>query len=191
MCKWRQLEFHLTTCLLFKHRPKDCIASIKTRTKKKTLNPQWDETFYFRVRTSQCRLVLDVFDENRVTRDDFLGRIILPVANIPFDNDQPLKLVFGELQGRSEKSNVKGEGVREKKKSNLANCCNCGCQDTCDIMSAFWVTPRWKQRQLKLRRHPTTACPTPFVLLKEEVFQPVNSFTTWNVSRQTLLLWRD
>ena len=31
------------------------------------------EDFYFRVDPNNCRLLFEVFDENRLTRDDFLG----------------------------------------------------------------------------------------------------------------------
>ena len=44
-----------------------------TKTKKRTLNPRWEEEFLFRVKPADHKLVLEVFDENRLTRDDFLG----------------------------------------------------------------------------------------------------------------------
>ncbi len=47
--------------------------SVLTKTKKRTLNPKWDEEFVFRVKPHAHKLVLEVFDENRLTRDDFLG----------------------------------------------------------------------------------------------------------------------
>ena len=46
-----------------------------TKTKKRTLNPRWEEEFLFRVKPADHKLVLEVFDENRLTRDDFLGRV--------------------------------------------------------------------------------------------------------------------
>ncbi|XP_022252052.1 E3 ubiquitin-protein ligase Nedd-4-like [Limulus polyphemus] len=42
------------------------IDSVYTKTKKKTLNPKWDEEFIFRVKPSHHKLVLQVFDENRL-----------------------------------------------------------------------------------------------------------------------------
>ena len=35
------------------------------------------EDFYFRVDPNNCRLLFEVFDENRLTRDDFLGTCFL------------------------------------------------------------------------------------------------------------------
>lgn len=49
----------------------------------KTLNPKWDEEFLFRVIPNNHRLLLEVFDENRLTRDDFLGLVELPLHSIP------------------------------------------------------------------------------------------------------------
>ena len=51
------------------------IDSVFTKTKKRTLNPRWEEEFLFRVKPADHKLVLEVFDENRLTRDDFLGRV--------------------------------------------------------------------------------------------------------------------
>jgi len=41
------------------------VDSVLTKTKKRTLNPKWEEEFIFRVKPSQHKLVLEVFDENR------------------------------------------------------------------------------------------------------------------------------
>ncbi|XP_062537426.1 E3 ubiquitin-protein ligase Nedd-4-like isoform X1 [Armigeres subalbatus] len=59
------------------------IDSVLTKTKKKTLNPVWNEEFIFRVKPSEHKLVFQVFDENRLTRDDFLGMVELPLAQLP------------------------------------------------------------------------------------------------------------
>lgn len=73
------------------------------------MNPTWDEEFIFRVLPSQHKLVLQVFDENRLTRDDFLGVIEIPLLNLPKEADNrvipPKKL---NLQPRSSRSKVKG-----------------------------------------------------------------------------------
>ncbi|KAL2099631.1 hypothetical protein ACEWY4_004025 [Coilia grayii] len=42
------------------------LALVQTKTIKKTLNPKWNEEFYFRVCPQQHRLLLEVFDENRL-----------------------------------------------------------------------------------------------------------------------------
>ena len=86
-----------------------------TKTKKRTLNPRWEEEFLFRLKPSEHKLVMEVgpffrfpwvsispggsimetiiiftffddlqvFDENRLTRDDFLGRVELPLVSLP------------------------------------------------------------------------------------------------------------
>nr|XP_028604257.1 E3 ubiquitin-protein ligase NEDD4-like isoform X1 [Podarcis muralis]XP_028604258.1 E3 ubiquitin-protein ligase NEDD4-like isoform X2 [Podarcis muralis] len=42
------------------------LALVQTKTIKKTLNPKWNEEFYFRVDPSNHRLLFEVFDENRL-----------------------------------------------------------------------------------------------------------------------------
>ncbi|XP_072752875.1 E3 ubiquitin-protein ligase Nedd-4 isoform X1 [Anoplolepis gracilipes] len=63
------------------------IDSALTRTKKKTLNPVWEEEFIFRVKPVEHKLVLQVFDENRLTRDDFLGMVELTLINLPKEQE--------------------------------------------------------------------------------------------------------
>ncbi|KAK0173465.1 hypothetical protein PV328_006655 [Microctonus aethiopoides] len=65
----------------------ETVDSVLTKTKKKTLNPVWDEEFIFRVKPAEHKLVLQVFDENRLTRDDFLGMVELNLLNLP--KEQP------------------------------------------------------------------------------------------------------
>ncbi|KAL5292514.1 NEDD4 family protein [Megaselia abdita] len=59
------------------------IDSVLTKTKKKTLNPEWNEEFVFLVKPNEHKLVFQVFDENRLTRDDFLGMVELTLGNLP------------------------------------------------------------------------------------------------------------
>ncbi|XP_006571319.1 E3 ubiquitin-protein ligase NEDD4 isoform X5 [Apis laboriosa] len=63
------------------------IDSALTKTKKKTLNPVWEEEFIFRVKPVDHKLVLQVFDENRLTRDDFLGMVELTLLNLPKEQE--------------------------------------------------------------------------------------------------------
>ena len=49
----------------------------QTYIKTRTLNPVWNETFEFNVCPASQSVVVDVFDWNRWTRDDFLGRVML------------------------------------------------------------------------------------------------------------------
>lgn len=75
-----------------------------------TLNPKWDnEEFLFRVKSQEHRLLFEVFDENRLTRDDFLGLVELNLSNIPNEEsnrDIPSKYYI--LRPRSQRSKVRG-----------------------------------------------------------------------------------
>ncbi|GAB6028581.1 E3 ubiquitin-protein ligase nedd4 [Chamberlinius hualienensis] len=87
----------------------EVIDSVNTKTKKKTLNPKWNEEFLFQVKPREHKLVLEVFDENRVTRDDFLGMVELLLSNVACER---AGTTFSEkyyiLRPRSAKSKVKG-----------------------------------------------------------------------------------
>ncbi|XP_044735914.1 E3 ubiquitin-protein ligase Nedd-4 isoform X6 [Chrysoperla carnea] len=65
----------------------ETIDSVLTKTKKKTLNPVWNEEFIFRVKPAEHKLVLQVFDENRLTRDDFLGVVEFTLINLPKEQE--------------------------------------------------------------------------------------------------------
>ncbi|KAG7301174.1 hypothetical protein JYU34_014022 [Plutella xylostella] len=58
------------------------IETFLTKTKKKTLNPVWNQEFIFRVKPAEHKLLIQVFDENRLTRDDFLGMAEVPLAAV-------------------------------------------------------------------------------------------------------------
>ncbi|XP_045486906.1 E3 ubiquitin-protein ligase NEDD4 isoform X4 [Pieris rapae] len=67
----------------------DCDVTLETfltKTKKRTLNPIWNQEFVFRVKPQEQKLLIQVFDENRLTRDDFLGMAEVPLANTPFES---------------------------------------------------------------------------------------------------------
>ena len=83
--------------------------SVLTKTKKRTLNPKWEEEFIFRVSPEKHKLVFEVFDENRLTRDDFLGMVELPLSNIPKEADgRTVPHKYYILRPRSARSKVKG-----------------------------------------------------------------------------------
>ncbi|KAI9565597.1 hypothetical protein GHT06_009389 [Daphnia sinensis] len=85
------------------------IDSVLTKTKKRTLNPKWDEEFIFRVKPSEHKLVMEVFDENRLTRDDFLGMVELPLLGLPKElPDTSIPRKYYILRPRSARSKVKG-----------------------------------------------------------------------------------
>nr|XP_057944449.1 E3 ubiquitin-protein ligase NEDD4-like isoform X2 [Doryrhamphus excisus] len=88
------------------------IASVQTKTIKKSLDPKWNEEFYLRVHPSKHRLLLEVFDENRLTRDDFLGQVDVPLNQIPTENpntQRPYSFKDFLLHPRSHKSRVRGQ----------------------------------------------------------------------------------
>ncbi|CAN9507050.1 unnamed protein product [Ophioblennius macclurei] len=87
------------------------LTSLQTKTIKKTLDPKWNEEFFFRVDPHKHRLLLEVFDENRLTRDDFLGQVDVPLNQIPTENpntERPYTFKDFLLHPRSHKSRVKG-----------------------------------------------------------------------------------
>ncbi|XP_068142524.1 E3 ubiquitin-protein ligase Nedd-4 isoform X7 [Drosophila tropicalis] len=85
------------------------IDSVLTKTKKKTLNPSWNEEFIFRVKPSEHKLVFQVFDENRLTRDDFLGMVELTLVNLPTEQEgRTIGDQSYTLRPRSAKSRIKG-----------------------------------------------------------------------------------
>lgn len=88
------------------------VDSVKTKTIKKTLDPVWKEEWIFRVRNTFVHtLAFHVFDENRVTRDDFLGQIEIPLdSKIPTEKrSRPIVAKGHTLKQRSQKSKVKGK----------------------------------------------------------------------------------
>ncbi|XP_058880631.1 E3 ubiquitin-protein ligase NEDD4-like isoform X15 [Acipenser ruthenus] len=87
------------------------LALIQTKKIKKSLNPKWNEEFYFRVNPQNHRLLFEVFDENRLTRDDFLGQVDVPLNHLPTEDptmERPYTFKDFLLRPRSHKSRVKG-----------------------------------------------------------------------------------
>ncbi|XP_037944287.1 E3 ubiquitin-protein ligase Nedd-4-like, partial [Teleopsis dalmanni] len=88
------------------------IDSVLTKTKKKTLNPTWNEEFVFRVKPSEHKLVFQVFDENRLTRDDFLGMVELTLVNLPTEQEGrtigPQSYALRPRRSVGAKSRIKG-----------------------------------------------------------------------------------
>jgi len=90
------------------------ITTLQTSIHKKTLNPEWNSAFYLRVK-NEHDLLFEIFDENRLTRDDFLGeaQIELSAGNIVTEDDyefsnNPAAVKDYLLQKRSQRSRVKG-----------------------------------------------------------------------------------
>jgi Ca2+-dependent lipid-binding protein len=54
----------------------------KTRVIKMNLNPTWDQEFSFLVGDSKDVLKLDVYDEDILSMDDFLGQVRVPLEDL-------------------------------------------------------------------------------------------------------------
>ncbi|XP_069968511.1 synaptotagmin-7 isoform X2 [Bactrocera oleae] len=82
---------------------------LETKIKRRTLNPRWNETFYFEgfpIQKLQSRVLhLHVFDYDRFSRDDSIGEVFLPLCQVDFASKQsfwkalkpPAKDKCGEL----------------------------------------------------------------------------------------------
>ncbi|XP_047513809.1 synaptotagmin-7 isoform X3 [Pieris napi] len=61
---------------------------LETKIKRRTLNPRWNETFYFEgfpIQKLQARVLhLHVFDYDRFSRDDSIGEVFLPLCQVDF-----------------------------------------------------------------------------------------------------------
>ena len=74
------------------------IDSVLTKTKKRTLNPRWEEEFLFRVKPADHKLVMEVFDENRLTRDDFLGKTFPSLSTFHFPSFFHFFVIIGRVE---------------------------------------------------------------------------------------------
>ncbi|XP_059352821.1 synaptotagmin-7-like isoform X2 [Daphnia carinata] len=82
---------------------------LETKIKRRTLNPRWNETFYFEgfpIQKLQSRVLhLHVFDYDRFSRDDSIGEVFVPLCQVDFSEKPvfwkalkpPLKDKCGEL----------------------------------------------------------------------------------------------
>ncbi|PIK54323.1 putative E3 ubiquitin-protein ligase NEDD4 [Apostichopus japonicus] len=85
------------------------IASTVTKTVKRSLNPKWYEDFNFRVIPASHTLQFEVFDENRLTRDDFLGMVEVPLRHVQVENARTWSSHKEYvLRPRSSRSRVRG-----------------------------------------------------------------------------------
>ncbi|CAF0902584.1 unnamed protein product [Adineta ricciae] len=65
----------------------------RTRTVPKTLNPLWNQDFIFRVDPSKHRLQFEIYDQNKLTKDEFLGMFLVDLTmNIPYESAEQAML---------------------------------------------------------------------------------------------------
>uniref|UniRef100_A0A674N4P4 E3 ubiquitin-protein ligase n=1 Tax=Takifugu rubripes TaxID=31033 RepID=A0A674N4P4_TAKRU len=91
------------------------LALVQTKTIKKHLITPFKTPILYFLSTQVCpqnhRLLFEVFDENRLTRDDFLGQVDVPLSHLPTEDpsmERPYTFKDFLLRPRSHKSRVKG-----------------------------------------------------------------------------------
>jgi len=77
----------------------------RTTTLKKTLDPVWSEAFDIEIVNGANAVVVELFDENRLTRDDFLGRVGVRLSDVETAEGA---VVGHPLLKRTHRSNVSG-----------------------------------------------------------------------------------
>lgn len=82
----------------------------KTKVVKKSLNPQWDEEFGFRVDDLNEELVVYVLDEDKYFNDDFVGQLRVPVSKVFDSEDKSIGPCWYSLQPKNKKSKNKDCG---------------------------------------------------------------------------------
>ena len=91
---------------------KEVVDTTKTKVKKKTINPNWEEEFNFNVKPNTSNILFEVYSSNKVKDDNFLGQCEIPlVATLPeLKPDSPVTLGQKDcvLRPRSTKNRVRG-----------------------------------------------------------------------------------
>lgn len=88
------------------------VVEFKTKVKKKTINPHYDEEFKINVKPGQNHILFEVYDNKKFKDDNFLGQCELPiVVNLPEQNADSLPSL-GEkdcvLRPRQPRNRVRG-----------------------------------------------------------------------------------
>ncbi|KER23350.1 hypothetical protein T265_08760 [Opisthorchis viverrini] len=84
---------------------------VQTKTIKRSLNPIWNEEVIFRVNPFENRLVFELYDENRLTRDDFLGVVTVSLPHLEIGTEETGQRLVPKsfmLHPRSSRSRVRG-----------------------------------------------------------------------------------
>lgn len=97
--------------LQFKDSRNAVMEPIRTRTVPKTLNPYWNQEFLIRVNPNKHRLTFELYDQNKLTKDEFLGMFTLDfnTVAIPVESaEQPMLTKDFPLVKRSILQRVRG-----------------------------------------------------------------------------------
>jgi len=68
----------------------------KTKVIKKSLSPEWKETFTLETNSNTSGILIQMFDEDKVGTDEFMGRIILPTTKFQMDAQEWITLEQGD-----------------------------------------------------------------------------------------------
>ena len=79
---------------------------MRTKTKKMTICPEWEEELIFRVIPDEHKLVLEFFNLNRLTGDNSLGLVELSISEMPTEVEGPNKSYI--LRSSTTRSKVTG-----------------------------------------------------------------------------------
>ncbi|KAJ7192942.1 hypothetical protein O6H91_Y519500 [Diphasiastrum complanatum] len=84
----------------------------QTRTLPKSLNPEWNQVFAFgKEKVQGPTMEITVWDEDKTSKDDFLGAVTFELSEIPtrVPPDSPLAPTWYKLEEKKGESRVKGE----------------------------------------------------------------------------------
>ena len=86
----------------------------RTKTKKNTLNPKWNEEFIFKVAPNLDEMIsIVVKDKDKLTSDDFLGKIQIDMNDIPREGDEvPVSNIFYDLKSKDLNSMKEGGQIQ-------------------------------------------------------------------------------
>ncbi|KAJ0081669.1 hypothetical protein Patl1_09653 [Pistacia atlantica] len=82
----------------------------RTKVVKKSLNPNWEEEFRFKVEDLNEELVINVLDEDKYFNDDFVGFLKVPVSRVFDAVDKSLGTAWYPLQPKNKKAKNKDCG---------------------------------------------------------------------------------